>query len=124
MVNECWWLRQYQNRPQKRPQKVIPLPGSLQYVTLEVAKLMSLRFSVFKSFIVEFVSKMNLDPSLRMPKCHNVDIEDKSIRQLQNYLTAKTFTSRELTECYLKRIELVNPYTRLASMAAQQFCRD
>ena len=46
---------------------------------------------------------------LRMPKCRGVDIEELSITQLQDKLNVKSFTSRELTECYLKRIELVNP---------------
>ncbi|KAI9693812.1 MAG: hypothetical protein M1822_003083 [Bathelium mastoideum] len=44
-----------------------------------------------------------------MPKCRGVDIEELSITQLQEYLTATSFTSRELTLCYLKRIELLNP---------------
>ena len=49
-----------------------------------------------------------------MPKCRSVDIEDKSITQLQNYLVDNVFTSKELIDCYLERIEQLNPYTRLA----------
>lgn len=44
-----------------------------------------------------------------MPRCRGVDIEELSIGQLQNHLERKSFTSKELAECYLKRIELVNP---------------
>ncbi|KAI1116097.1 amidase signature domain-containing protein [Nemania sp. NC0429] len=46
---------------------------------------------------------------LRMPRCNGVDIEELSISQLQNHLERKSFTSKELAQCYLKRIELVNP---------------
>lgn len=44
-----------------------------------------------------------------MPRCHGVDIEELSISQLQNHLERNSFTSKELVQCYLKRIELVNP---------------
>lgn len=44
-----------------------------------------------------------------MPQCHGVDIEELSITQIQDYLKGKSFTSKELTQCYLKRIEMVNP---------------
>ena len=44
-----------------------------------------------------------------MPRCRAVDIEELSITQLQKHLEGKSFTSRELTQCYLKRIEMVNP---------------
>jgi amidase len=46
---------------------------------------------------------------LRMPKCRGIGIEELSISQLQEHLNKADFTSRELTECYLKRIELLNP---------------
>src|SRR5437588_10919024 len=46
---------------------------------------------------------------LRMPKCRGIDIEELSISELQNYLSKAAFTSRDLTQCYLKRIELLNP---------------
>lgn len=46
---------------------------------------------------------------LRMPQCRGVDIEECSISQLQDYLSKSAFTSRDLTGCYLRRIELVNP---------------
>ena len=46
---------------------------------------------------------------LRMPKCRGVDIEELSITQLQDHLRTKSFTCKDLTLCYLKRIELVNP---------------
>ncbi|KAK5454295.1 hypothetical protein LTS15_006295 [Exophiala xenobiotica] len=44
-----------------------------------------------------------------MPLCSGVDIEESTISQLQSHLEKASFTSRGLTECYLKRIELVNP---------------
>ncbi|TGJ87847.1 hypothetical protein E0Z10_g940 [Xylaria hypoxylon] len=49
---------------------------------------------------------------LRMPQCRGVDIEELSISQLQNHLESKSFTSEELVQCYLKRIELVNPHIK------------
>jgi amidase len=44
-----------------------------------------------------------------MPRCRGVDIEELSIKQIREHLSKGTFTSKELTQCYLKRIELVNP---------------
>lgn len=44
-----------------------------------------------------------------MPRCRGVVIEELSIKQLTDHLNKGTFTSRELTQCYLKRIEMVNP---------------
>lgn len=44
-----------------------------------------------------------------MPRCRGVVIEELSIKQLGDHLSKGTFTSKELTQCYLKRIELVNP---------------
>lgn len=46
---------------------------------------------------------------LQMPRCRGIDIEELSISEIQQYLQKKSFTSRDLTQCYLKRIELVNP---------------
>jgi amidase len=46
---------------------------------------------------------------LQMPRCRGVDIEELSITQLQDHLERSSFTSRELAQCYLKRIEMVNP---------------
>lgn len=46
---------------------------------------------------------------VQMPRCRGVDIEELSITQLQNHLKGKSFTSRELAQCYLKRIEMINP---------------
>ncbi len=54
----------------------------------------------------------NSNSCLLMPKCNGIDIEECSISQLQNYLTEGVFTSGELTGCYLKRIELINPYVK------------
>ncbi|KAI0903826.1 amidase signature domain-containing protein [Ustulina deusta] len=56
-----------------------------------------------------------MDPSracLQMPRCRGVSIEELSITQLQNHLEGKSFTSRDLVQCYLKRVELVNPHVR------------
>ena len=47
-------------------------------------------------------------PDLRMPTCRGVDIEELSIPQLQRCLAERKFSSRELTACYLERIERVN----------------
>ena len=44
-----------------------------------------------------------------MPRCCGVNIEELSITQIQVHLEGKSFTSRELAQCYLKRIEMVNP---------------
>lgn len=46
---------------------------------------------------------------LLMPRCYGVDIEELSIIQIEDHLKRKSFTSRELTQCYLKRIGMVNP---------------
>ncbi|KAI0513013.1 amidase signature domain-containing protein [Xylaria bambusicola] len=46
---------------------------------------------------------------LQMPLCRGVSIEELSITQLQCHLAKGSFTSRDLTQCYLRRIELVNP---------------
>ncbi|TAQ84958.1 hypothetical protein B7494_g6715 [Chlorociboria aeruginascens] len=50
-----------------------------------------------------------LQVCLRMPKCRGIEIEECSISQLQDYLSKAAFTSRELVQCYLERIKLVNP---------------
>lgn len=50
--------------------------------------------------------------NLEMPRCRGVDVEDLSITQLQEHLNEKDFTSKELTQCYLKRVELVNPHVK------------
>ncbi|KAK5630596.1 hypothetical protein RRF57_006311 [Xylaria bambusicola] len=47
-----------------------------------------------------------------MPLCCGVSIEELSIAQLQCHLAKGSFTSRDLTQCYLTRIELVNPHIR------------
>ncbi|KAF2749742.1 amidase signature enzyme [Sporormia fimetaria CBS 119925] len=53
---------------------------------------------------------MGASPSwLQMPRCRGVDIEELTIAQLQEHLEQRSFTTRELTDCYLRRIELVNP---------------
>jgi amidase len=49
---------------------------------------------------------------LRMPRCRGIEIEECSISQLQDYLSKAAFTSKELVQCYLRRIELVNPYVK------------
>lgn len=47
-----------------------------------------------------------------MPLCRGINIKELSISQLQNHLAQGSFTSKDLTRCYLKRIELVNPHIR------------
>ncbi len=47
---------------------------------------------------------------LHMPRCRGIEIEECSISQLQDYLSKAAFTSNELVQCYLRRVELVNPY--------------
>jgi len=49
---------------------------------------------------------------LRMPRCRGIEIEECSISQLQDYLSKAAFTSKELVQCYLRRIELVNPHVK------------
>ncbi|RMZ81636.1 hypothetical protein DV737_g2349, partial [Chaetothyriales sp. CBS 132003] len=49
---------------------------------------------------------------LKMPRCWGVDIEELTISQLQSHLESKAFTAKDLTECYLKRIELLNPHIK------------
>src|SRR5436305_9792360 len=51
----------------------------------------------------------SLSSCLRMPRCRGVDIEERSISQLQDYLSKAAFSSKDLTHCYLERIELLNP---------------
>jgi amidase len=46
---------------------------------------------------------------LQMPRCRGVDIEELSIKQIGEHLSKETFTSKEVTQCYLTRIELINP---------------
>lgn len=47
-----------------------------------------------------------------MPKCRGIDIEELSIAQLQDHMINGSFTCRDLTQCYLKRIELINPHVK------------
>jgi amidase len=47
-----------------------------------------------------------------MPRCRGIEIEECSISQLQDYLSKAAFTSKELVQCYLRRIELVNPHVK------------
>ncbi|KAI1279498.1 amidase signature domain-containing protein [Xylaria sp. FL0933] len=47
-----------------------------------------------------------------MPLCCGVDIEELSITKLQNHLEQGSFKSRDLVECYLKRIELINSHIK------------
>ncbi|KAI0012980.1 amidase [Xylariaceae sp. FL0662B] len=51
-------------------------------------------------------------PDVSMPKCRGVDIEEATIDQLQRWLEEGRFTARDLTECYLERIEKLNGYLR------------
>ena len=44
-----------------------------------------------------------------MPRCRGVKIEELSITQLQNHLNEESFTFRELIQCCLKRVEIINP---------------
>ena len=54
---------------------------------------------------------------LRMPVCDNgIEIEDISIPQLQEYFSQGTISGRQLVQCYLQRIEQLNPLLRLAHM--------
>lgn len=55
---------------------------------------------------------MALSDDLQMPRCCGIDIEEASIPDLQEHMTTGRITSAQLTECYLQRIKLVNPYTR------------
>lgn len=54
-------------------------------------------------------SQCNLD----MPLCCGIKIENVTIQQLQEYMVSGQISSTDLTKCYLRRIELVNPYIKL-----------
>ncbi|KAH6660394.1 amidase signature domain-containing protein [Truncatella angustata] len=43
-----------------------------------------------------------------MPKCRGKDITEATIEQLQKWLTDGAFSARDLTSCYLSRIEKLN----------------
>lgn len=60
---------------------------------------------------------MPTSPDLQMPMCGDVDIEEASIEELQRHMTEGRFTVRDLTRTYLKRIENVNPFTKLVQNA-------
>ena len=55
---------------------------------------------------------MEADEKFRMPLCFGINIEEATILELQKLLSKKEISSVELTRCYLKRIDLVNPYTK------------
>lgn len=55
---------------------------------------------------------MALGADLQMPRCCGIDIEEASILELQDHMIEGRITSVHLTECYLQRIRLVNPYTK------------
>ncbi|KAG9230498.1 amidase [Amylocarpus encephaloides] len=58
------------------------------------------------------MSASELETYLQRAKCRGVDIEECSISQLQKYLSKGTFTSRDLTQCYLQKITRINPRLR------------
>lgn len=43
-----------------------------------------------------------------VPLCDGVDVEDKSIETLQEYMVQGNLTSVDLVNCYLARIEATN----------------
>lgn len=53
------------------------------------------------------------DPGFRMPRCRDCDIEEASIKQLQQWLSNGAFSSWDLTSCYLARIQALNSRLRL-----------
>ena len=53
------------------------------------------------------------DPDFRMPRCRGCDIEEASIKQLQQWLSDGAFSSQDLTSCYLTRIRALNNRLRL-----------
>jgi amidase len=48
------------------------------------------------------------DLDLRMPVCNGVDIEKLSIEELQRCLKDGKFSARELSECFLERVNRIN----------------
>ena len=46
---------------------------------------------------------------LTIPTCRGVDIQDLNIAELQRHMEDGTFTSADLTGCYMQRIKRVNP---------------
>lgn len=55
---------------------------------------------------------MSRDIALTMPRCCDIDIEEVSIQQLQTYMSEDRIKGADLVQCYLKRIELVNTFTK------------
>ena len=51
-------------------------------------------------------------PDLKMPLCQGIDIEDFTISQIQHHLAQGSFTSKDLTKCYLERIAILNPHIK------------
>ena len=47
-----------------------------------------------------------------MPTCNGFTLEEASIDDIQKQMAAGRLTSRQLVECYLERIQTVNPYTQ------------
>lgn len=83
------------------------------YVTEVIRGQLSLL--VIISFTPGQLTTMALGEDLQMPRCCGIDIEEASILELQEHMTKGRITSAQLTECYLQRIKLVNPYTRFSS---------
>ncbi|KAI0908195.1 amidase [Ustulina deusta] len=55
---------------------------------------------------------MDAVPDTRMPLCKGIDIEEASIRQLQQWLHDDKFTAAELAGCYLERTRRLNGVLR------------
>jgi hypothetical protein len=51
-----------------------------------------------------------------MPACHGFVIAEKSIEQLQEYMTSGNLTSVQLTSCYLQRVYQTRDYLKYVIM--------
>ncbi|KAJ2957071.1 hypothetical protein NQZ79_g7143 [Umbelopsis isabellina] len=73
--------------------------------------------SLWPAFLLALVCLITLThaaPSVNtpfpMPSCHGFTLEEASVDAIQKQLSSGKLTSRQLVQCYLDRINTVNPY--------------
>jgi amidase len=73
--------------------------------------------SLWPAFLLALVCLISLThaaPSANTPfpmaKCHGFQLEEASVDAIQQQLANGHLTSRQLVQCYLDRINTVNPY--------------
>jgi amidase len=47
-----------------------------------------------------------------MPKCHGFTLEEASIDAIQKRLESGHLTSHQLVECYVERVNTINPFMK------------